>query len=643
MLRQHMAYTTALIARSAAPPKIQWSPTLDSISYLDITLYLGHFREGLNDLLTLAEQSITAVTGGHIQANVPASFAENMSNTSNQYSWLNESPFLNQYLPVLKHLMNDQSHPIADITADHQFHWRKADCMQFMQKMGDLNKILSVLCYILPSQAPRGSEFVDTRIRNSDNLRNVFYSHGLWFISQRLKTSGLTESHDFIPMLCPPRLEKILCNYLILLRPIEVLLADICWGSAVKALYQEFLYVSSGKRITSDMFGKILELHTSTYMKCEMGRRPYRHISIAIKREFIPPMYHGMIVNEIGDLSAGHSSHQARHTYAQEYGSLPWLTTDRLFDCRKFSEAWHDVLGIGSNPIPMPIRNTSHYKHQAIPTVQSISATTASSPSAISAQQSPIIPSAMDQDQLQAFIGTTVNNSIATAMMAHDAKIEKSIQQAVVAGIAELLMRQQNMQSQGISLQGPQPPSTLSTSISAQPISTANQRSSQLPVTEVHSVSQASLVQPIHSTNNRPSTLHSNTIISSSLHTSSATLLQLLAKTLKTPNAQFKSVTQKKMVQYAVERNQSFIAVLPTGGGKSAAWEVPIQGNNEKDMTTVVLSPFVSLTADMQRRANANKTTNIVWKSAGKQRDGQYQLLFASYDHVKVPSFKGYV
>lgn len=71
--------------------------------------------------------------------------------------------------------------------------------------------------------------------------------------------------------------------YLIIMRPVEILLAKEYWGESYQALYQEFLFVQNGRRMSAEDFTKILEERTLNYIDCHMGIRAYRHISIAIK------------------------------------------------------------------------------------------------------------------------------------------------------------------------------------------------------------------------------------------------------------------------------------------------------------------------------------------------------------------------
>lgn len=88
-----------------------------------------------------------------------------------------------------------------------------------------------------------------------------------------------------------------------------------------------------------------------------------------------------------------------------------------------------------------------------------------------------------------------------------------------------------------------------------------------------------------------------------------------LRQILRNPKATFKSPQQAEMVRIAMEATQNAIVVLPTGGGKSLAWNFPSQIEGGTG-TTVVFTPFVALMADMVRIAKENRVFHSIWRSS---------------------------
>ncbi|KAI9472497.1 hypothetical protein BDB00DRAFT_879923, partial [Zychaea mexicana] len=81
---------------------------------------------------------------------------------------------------------------------------------------------------------------------------------------------------------------------------------------------------------------------------------------------------------------------------------------------------------------------------------------------------------------------------------------------------------------------------------------------------------------------------------------SEAKALRGLRLLLQEPSATFQSKIQQEATIAAIERKKNILVVLPTGGGKSAVFMAP--SLIEKDKTTIVVVPLVTLLGDMARR-----------------------------------------
>ncbi len=117
-----------------------------------------------------------------------------------------------------------------------------------------------------------------------------------------------------------------------------------------------------------------------------------------------------------------------------------------------------------------------------------------------------------------------------------------------------------------------------------------------------------------------------DTLAAEALHT-----LRLL---FKDHNATFRSPEQQQLVELALERNNNILAIIPTGGGKSLAWEAPLQV--EKNTISIVFTPFIPLIDDQLRRASEKGIRAMHW-TMGKEFDMNVQLIFISWDLVGRP------
>ena len=104
------------------------------------------------------------------------------------------------------------------------------------------------------------------------------------------------------------------------------------------------------------------------------------------------------------------------------------------------------------------------------------------------------------------------------------------------------------------------------------------------------------------------------------------------------PGASWRSREQEEMVRLALERVENFIVVLPTGGGKSLAWEVPLLVERGEGGMNVLFSAFVTLSEDIRRRTTSHGVKAVMWgKVAGRGMGGETpELVIAAPDLIAV-------
>jgi len=81
---------------------------------------------------------------------------------------------------------------------------------------------------------------------------------------------------------------------------------------------------------------------------------------------------------------------------------------------------------------------------------------------------------------------------------------------------------------------------------------------------------------------------------------SQATALLSLRQMYEKDDARFKSKEQAEAIQVVLKRKEDVLVILPTGGGKTLIFQ--LAAFLEKDMTTVVILPFVALLEEMLER-----------------------------------------
>jgi len=97
----------------------------------------------------------------------------------------------------------------------------------------------------------------------------------------------------------------------------------------------------------------------------------------------------------------------------------------------------------------------------------------------------------------------------------------------------------------------------------------------------------------------------------------SALTLLSLRELLKDCNIRFKSTEQAMAVRCVIKRKKDCLVILPTGGGKSLVFQLPVY--MEKTLTTVVVIPFVALIEEMLERCQGLGLNCQEWKRVEKE------------------------
>jgi hypothetical protein len=161
----------------------------------------------------------------------------------------------------------------------------------------------------------------------------------------------------FLPILVTDELQALQEKYLILVRPVEELIALELWGQDARVLYHEYMYVEMGHRVDEDLFSRHLWTYLDKYIGADIGVEELHQLSVSIMREYIPAQSHYMVMDQnIGDLIQDHGTGLSHGHYGGLEGCLPYLTTDAMFKYDDFCTKWHCITGFGKHPAPPPLR-----------------------------------------------------------------------------------------------------------------------------------------------------------------------------------------------------------------------------------------------------------------------------------------------
>jgi hypothetical protein len=358
-IRELQQYASSLVKTEPRAPNVTLSSDVQTFAIHGKKLHLPTLRSGLRKLYDEVSTALEEVIlHQSIPITIPETLADDMSNTTRGYSWLDNATFTEKQYPILEGYLNDPSQRLCWKGLDGKLHFHAAGGSNFMKKTAFVNRGISVLNDIANALPARSTEFVDHKIRNSWRRRACYRDQGrLRWVNQYSKKTNGQKMDTFLPILVADELQALQEKYFILVRPVEELIALELWGQESRVLYHEYMYVEMGQRVNEEMFSRHLRTYLGKYIGADIGVEELRQLSVSIMREYIPAQSHYMVMDQnIGDLIQDHGTGLSRGHYGGLEGGLPYLTTDAMFKYDDFCSKWHCITGFGKHPAPPPLR-----------------------------------------------------------------------------------------------------------------------------------------------------------------------------------------------------------------------------------------------------------------------------------------------
>jgi hypothetical protein len=339
-------------------PQISWNMDYTKVTYKGEILEISALRRGIKQAIADVWKLMEAFTlGNRLVVSIPDDICCDKNNSTWGNTWVKPHFTTPQMLPLIFEMEHYKTWSLStvDPTTGH-IGWNIAQCRVFMDKMKGIIRLLGFLNYLVPGPPGRGTELILDRIYNTQVKRNFYMDFGWMLIARRYsKTSSITGRDNLIVAFMPKQLSEVNQYYQIFFRPVEQLVAAQLYPTQEVSLYHEFMYVLGGNRWTPDQFRAYIPLMSVKYFGSNLKVSYLRHMLIAIKRAFIPPMLTD-IFQDIGDRMSAHSTEISNAWYAVE-DALEGKTTTFMSDTRDWCRQYHNVLGVGeSEDIPIPIR-----------------------------------------------------------------------------------------------------------------------------------------------------------------------------------------------------------------------------------------------------------------------------------------------
>jgi Superfamily II DNA helicase len=647
-------FASSLARNQPRPPTCTVSDDGRFVTYKEITMEIEKWILGLHALLADTKTMVKELCHGKtIDVTIPDNVPDDMSENKRGYSWLDNGTFVKNRA-LLDILMHIPGLKVAQATQGGLV-FNTSYMQYFMSKASDIQDNLSVLCDATPGQTARATEFIETKIRNSNRPRNFFRRHGAdWIIIRRVKSESMMRKEVFIPKKVPPELQELLDFYLLVIRPIEIDFAYHLWGIDTATLYHEFLFVRSEKRTTAAQYGRTLATLSEKYFDCRTDIRPYRQMEIAIAKAYLGSEYevYEEDLTEEEDLLAKQSGHGPgirRTHYAVEHGMLPSLTFDLLLRYGAVSESWWKLVRFYPGAAPMlPLAVRRRIRHQAH-AHHSADSAGGGELSLLAHGDASGTSASIDVGRLIESLTGVITASVSQLRI----DLHKEIQGAVAAGVAEVLVQQ----SGGVQL--PRRTQAPMQGIEPRPTEDRPPASEPAPQTEEHpNQAHWDAVEDLYDTENRygtqpaycaqdamqveptaeDSAVTQDMLVDETPAASSDVALELLRKLYPDQaNVDFKSPQQREIVEQSLERKRNFFGILPTGGGKSLAWLIP--AISEETGVTVVVIPNKALLNDMLRKTQDLEIPACKW-TASNTHISNARLVYIALESVTSVTFQ---
>ncbi|PPR07569.1 hypothetical protein CVT24_008784 [Panaeolus cyanescens] len=575
---------------STLPPTTVVSEDGYTVTYCGKLFNVHSWRAGLSKLYTNTSTLINELLRHQTYGlSIPEHVEDDWTSTLRGYSWVNNHPFVQTSRPLLRAMLSDPNCQLAKFDAEGHLVWNHGLVISLLNTITTVVKNLALLTLYTSGQPARISEFIDHKFANSDKPRTIF-RHGtdLWFVTRRLKTENIQRRESFVPIKCPPKVTSLWDLYLLLIKPFEIDLVYIAHGEEAALLHKEFVWVSHGQRMQVEKFRELFPQFMSEYCGCDVNVKAYRQIAVQLSRVFLGlhEEYDPEDVDDIYAAQRGHSHSMAVARYGIEAGRLSMLSSDDLLRFGRASESWWTVCDVHpSAPACLPV----HTRNQILSSVA----------------------------------GSSVENPQSSVDTAHLLINLKSL------FVAEFQRVQHTLKDE-----------ILSSMTSALTVSAANVNS--------HSTTTGKALQGIQSFKpfSPPSHPFSNHL-DLAHYTQEPHLrerdLKLLRTFFASTEVTFKSKHQALAVELSISNCYSFVAVLPTGSGKSLTYLLPAVADRDQGVFTIVVVPNKSLLRSQEENARKSGLNTTIWRAHVEGiLPPDIQLVFMAVESITALTFKSF-
>ena len=232
------------------------------------------------------------------------------------------------------------------------------DILRWEEAITTFLHLIFAAVQLTAGQPARVTEIATAMYANSStNLRSMFLYQGqiLLVISHNktLRMSGQLRKR--IPRLLPLELSKLLNEYLILVRPLQIRFARILNPDSDMDALMSVLFMFQGRTAIARPDPVRLRFKATTRspsVPLGISVADWRHISKAFMRKHVGIVEDEDESDDAMDLQAGHSTKTSLSTYGVTSSDLRSLSSDTIDAFADVSRSWHIFLGLAPKEPP---------------------------------------------------------------------------------------------------------------------------------------------------------------------------------------------------------------------------------------------------------------------------------------------------
>lgn len=207
----------SVVLNQPHPPNVAWNAGFSKVSCADAVLDMTDFRPGIQSMLKDTDKLFSSLTGGTKFADkLPENFIDDLPNDTRGYSFMSHGPFVQEPHAFLSYLVDRSPWKICSFDANNCACWNIPAVHEILSLCADINRHLSVLCFLLPTMATRITQFIDTKLQNLDRPRNIhLLIEDMFHLMRYHKMTNLTGLDKCIPAFYPQCLKDFMLEYLL--------------------------------------------------------------------------------------------------------------------------------------------------------------------------------------------------------------------------------------------------------------------------------------------------------------------------------------------------------------------------------------------------------------------------------------------